>query len=521
MREDSLRPSCRACDTNHATHFCEDCGATLCADCLETRTSQYTVCNECHHNLGIPIPGESFEQCPACESDNLGKGRRVEEICPQCHSTLIISIQEKKRGLAQELRQAIMSIHYGHTRLREFNNTLLSSKRLLVSLRMANFLHYNWLEDKIEEIQSEVVALKNRVINQAEIIAKKITAETKGLMDYTHWTTPQFPFIEGITNRVTQMGNQYKVGVDESLKDAKRKLEDVKHHLDGLDYYRRKFAGFYDTADLSVNELPVCALPDIRVTGSDFLKHDKASGTFYITNKRLVFIAEVGIVRKKNEIIFDFPLLYLNSIEEDGRIRKRLVLKLKQGELKIACSEQTQKVLPDYVEIARRFDRYMQTDLQRVRKLEQVNLNVSDVRMKIEGLVYSLLSPGPEPQSDGYYPRTHPHTRQDWRTHGREPYPQTESRYSPSHDNGRVNPRDSRYNYPKRTDFLTPSMGNVPQNRDVMEIDRALNESVELLRMGRIVPEDFIRRYRGLMRDSYTARKQTDRQSKPSGTPRW
>jgi len=520
VREDSLRPSCRACDTSHATHFCEDCGATLCSDCLETRTSQFTVCNECHHNLGVPIPGENFELCPACESDNLGKGRRVEEICPQCHSTKIISIEEKKRGLAQDLRQAIMNIHYGHTHLREFNNTLVSTKRLLVSLRMANFLHYNWLEDKIEEIQQELMALKNRVINQAEIVAKKIAAETKGLMDYTHWAASQFPFIEGITNRVTQMGNQYKVGVDESLRDVKRKLDDIKHHLEGLDYYRRKFAGFYDIADLSVNELPVCALPDIRVTGSDFLKHDKATGTLYITNKRLVFIAEVGIVRKKKDIIFDFPLLYLNSIEEDGRIRKRLVLKLKQGELKIASSEQTQKVLPDYIEIARKFDRYMQTDLQRVRKLEQSNLNVSDVRMKIEGFVYSLLSPGPEPQRDRYNPRTQPFMQQNARTQTRSPYYHTDGRHKdPTYDDGRA--RDDRYHYPRRDDFLTPSRDNGPSNRDGMEIERAINETVDLLRMGRIVPEDFIRRYRVLMRDSYTSRKQIDSQQRSSAPPRW
>lgn len=520
MREDSLRPSCRTCDKNQATHFCEDCGATLCPDCLETRTSQYTVCNECHHNLGIPIPGENFEVCPSCESDKLGKGRRVEEICPQCHSTQIISIEEKKRGLAQDLRKAIMNIHYGHTRLREFNNTLVSAKRLLVSLRMANFLHYNWLEDKIEVIQKELMALKNRVINQAEIVAKKIAAETKGLMDYTHWTTPQFPFIEGITNRVTQMGEQYKISVDESLRDSKRKLDDVKHHLEGLDYYRRKFADFYDTADLSVNELPVCALPDIRVTGSDFLKHDKASGTFYITNRRLIFIAEVGIVRKKNEVIFDFPLLYLNAIEEDGRIRKRLVLKLKQGELKIACSEQTQKVLPDYVEIARRFDRYMQTDLQRVRKLEQIDLNVSDVRMKIEGLVYSLLSPGPEPHNDRYIPRTQAYARRDPRTETMTSYPQGNGRYaSARYDEGRT--RENRYDHPDRRGFLTPSINRTTPDRDVMEIDRALNETIDLLRMGRIVPEDFIRRYRILMRDSYIARNPIDRQTGSSVPPRW
>ncbi|MCK5150663.1 MAG: hypothetical protein KAQ65_02430 [Candidatus Thorarchaeota archaeon] len=503
--------------------MCEDCGTTLCSDCLETRTSQYTVCNECHHNLGVPISGETFDHCPECEAENLGKGRRVEEICPQCHSPRIMSVEEKRRGLAQDLRQAIMNIHYGHTRLREFNNSLVSAKRLLVSLRMANFLHYNWLEEKIEEIQVEVVALKNRITNQAEILGKKIAAETKGLMDYTRWSPSQFPFIEGISNRVTHIGNQYKVNVDEALKDVRFKLDEIKSQLEGLDYYRKKFAGFYEVSELAVNELPVCALPDIKVTGSDFLRHDKATGTLYITNRRLVFIAETGLVRKKMEILFDFPLLYLNSIEEDGRFRKRLVLKMKQGELKIASSDQTQKVLPDYVEIARKFDRYMQTDLQRVRKLEQQSLNVSDVRMKIEGLVYSLLSPGPQPHdsmhSEPLRTSYRPHER---RTPRRTPYNYNEETYTRSgfKDELRHSFGDDG-GYTRRPEFLKQPQEVEGYSGNIAELDRALSETVDLLRSGRIVPEDFIRRYRLLMRNSYTARHEMSRQHRGPIDDRW
>jgi hypothetical protein len=427
-----------------------------------------------------------------------------------------MSVEEKRRALAQDLRQAIMNIHYGHTKLREFNNNLVSAKRLLVSLRMASFVHYNWLEEKIESIQGDIVALKNRITNQADIISKQISAETKGLMDYTRWSASQFPFIEGVTNRVAHISNQYKANVDDALKNGRFKLNEVKEQLEGLDYYRKKFAGFYEVSELSVNELPVCALPDIKVTGSDFLRHDKATGTLYITNRRLIFAAETGIVRKKTEILFDFPLLYLNSIEEDGRIRKRLVLKLKQGEVKIASSDQTTKVLPDYVEIARKFDRYMQTDLQRVRKLEQDNLNVSDVRMKLESLVHSLLSPGPQPYDSRF--------GQPPRTHYRLPEPQYPGR-SPHSYEPRKYPAQGfreelrqtigeRGGYDRRPEYLRQPRETSGRTRNIAELDRALSETVELLRTGRIVPEDFIRRYRHLMKDSYSARRGMD------GTPR-
>ena len=525
MREDLMQMPCQECDTNNATTLCEDCGAMLCSSCLESRSSQYFVCNECHCSLGTPNPGEHFDECPECGAKNIGKGRKVEEVCPRCHSANVISIEAKRRNLAQQLRAAIMGLHHGHTKLREFNSSLTSAKRLLVSLRMANFLHYKWLEDNIESLNEEMNAFKNRIMNQAEIVAKRIAAETKGLIDYNNWTAAQFPFIEGITHRVTQIADQYKAAVDDTLKNARASLDDITKQLEGLDYYRKRFAGFYDVTELSVNELPVCALPDIRITGSDFLRNDKATGVLYITNRRVIFIAETGLVRKKSEVIFDFPLMYLSSIEEDGRFRKRLVLKMKQGEIKIACNEQTQKVLPDYVEIGRKFDRYVQTDLQRVRKIEQKDTNVSDARMKIEGLVYSLLSSNqptrntiPEQATLSSYQR-----QSEWgqssgvrsNYHDRHPFATQGYRGEPQ---GFMDRKDISYG---DSSILRRGRDLPSLHRSALELEDALYETVELLRKGRIVPEDFIRRYRVLMKNSYETRQEMQKLESRFEQPRW
>jgi len=478
---------------------------------METKSSVHYVCSNCHHALGTPPPGEKFERCPECDSKELSLGKRLEEICPRCHSSRTAPIEEKRRALAQDMRRAIMSIQYGYMRLRDFTNRLTSAKRLLVSLRMANFLHYRWLEDKIEDIQSELPAIKNRVANQAEIIARQMTAETKGFLDYNTWSAAQFPFIGGVTNRITELGNQYRRNVDEALESVRLTISDLEQQLDGLDYYKKQFAGFYDTAELSVNELPVCALPEIRIAGSDFLKNDKALGTLYITNRRLIFIAETGRLRKKTDIIFDFPLMYLKSIEGDGRLRKRVVLKMKQGEVKLSCNEQTEKVLPDYVEIARKFDKYMQSDLQRTRKLGQSDIPVSDVRLKIEELVYSLISSGAAVEQDretgrasGAYPRhVGPYAagaqfRRDFRQSS-SPYPRDRLRRDIE---GMFENREQ----PHRPDGSSSYMSS----SDTLVIDDAIKDTVHLFRSGQLVPEDFIRRYKGLMRDSYDTRRRLE-----------
>ncbi len=500
--------------------MCEECGEVLCTDCLESQSTKYTVCNECHHNLGVQTPGESFEQCPECESEDLGNGRRVEEVCPTCRSSMVISIEEKRRSLAQNLRQAIMSIHHGHTKLREFNNELVSAKRLLVSLRMANFLHYKWLEDRLEALQKEIEAVKSRIMNQAELVSKRFAAETKGLMDYPGWSSSQFPFIEGVTNRVISIGEQYRMNVEDSLSNAHKELTELHRQLDGLHYYKKHFAGFYEVCELSVSELPVCAFPDIKVAGSDFLRHDRAQGTLYVTNKRIVFLAETGIVRKKMEVIFDFPIMYINTLEEDGRIRKKLVIHLKQGDLKIACSEQTLRVLPDYLEIAKKFDRYVQSDMQRVRKIEQQNVNISDVRIKIESLVYALLSSknpiGVRHPESGYRDERSPYYGEPVGGLIREDMYRREDSFRDELKH-RLSDRWQR----PPTQSYNGSSDPYKLRQDFVALQEALEETIQMMRNRRIVPEDFIRRYRGLMRDTYLARKQLESTKRDSSGHRW
>ena len=525
MTEDTSIGQCRSCQSNRATHMCEDCGAALCSACLESRSSEYIVCSDCHHILGTPIPGEKFEKCPQCESEELSKGRKTIDICPRCHSSRVVLLEDRRRSLALDMRHAIMTIQYGHTKLREFTNKLAGAKRLLVSLRMANFLHYKWIEEKIEGVQNELPAIKNRIASQAEIIAKRMAAETKDFIDYTKWKPTQFPFIEGITNRITEMGIYYKQNVDESLEQLRSTLKEVRRQLDGLDYYKGQFATFYEHGQLSVGELPVCALPEVKIAGSDFLKNDKAFGTLFITNKRLLFIAETGRVRKRMETIFDFPLIYLKSIEEDGRLRKRLVLKLKQGEVKASCSDQTKRVLPDYIEIARKFDKYIQTDMQRVRKIEQNDVSTSDVRLKIEGMVYSLLSTNDRSHydEDQLMMQQRPRPQVSWGS------PNPIRRY----------PYDGYYRKPESfREELDRVIGNyehrVTQDplydtnprlhslqRDAASIENAIRDTIHMLRSGQLVAEDFIRRYRDLMRDSYHNRCEIERIRNESRDKLW
>jgi hypothetical protein len=200
-------------------------------------------------------------------------------------------------------------------------------------------------------------------------------------------------------------------------------------------------------------------------------------------------------------------------------------LKLKQGEIRATCSDQTKRVLPDYIEIARKFDKYIQTDMQRVRKIEQTDVSTSDVRLKIEGMVYSLLSTNDRSQYDEDMPLMRPGPRLRVDEWGSTPT--------------RRNPYDGYYRKPESfRDELDRTIGRYDQKqnisptynasprihslqRDAASIESAIRNTVHMLRSGQLVAEDFIRRYRDLMRDSYHNRCEIERITRETRDSLW
>ncbi len=462
------------------------------------------MCSDCHVSIGPVANNETPNMCPECKSERIIISRRIEDVCPRCHSARVVSIEEKRTDLNLRLRQAIMSIQYGYIRMREVANRLLNAKRTLVSLRRANFVAFYWFEDKLEKIQEDMDAIKNRVLNQADSTARRIAAETRGLMDAESWTVDQFSFIEGVVTRLMDLGQKYREIIDDSLKDISIELADLTKDLEGLEYYRKEFASFYDYAELQLSEIPVCALPNIRLTSSDFLRIDKASGKLYVTNKRLIFMAMIGTFRRRTEVVFDCPLNYLTSIETEHVIRKRVVFKMRQGYIKIACSEQTQRVLREYIEIAKNFDKYAQMDMQRIRRLEKRDFNTSDLRLKIEEMIYTLLSPNRKRTQSIMCDQTE--STESTRPHivpkqpggvKRQPYP--DYGLGSTHAESRYGVLSSGWGSQNSSD--SPETRRL--KREAEDIDRATQNVIERLKRGHMLVEEFVQTYRNLMRDAY------------------
>jgi hypothetical protein len=206
-------------------------------------------------------------------------------------------------------------------------------------------------------------------------------------------------------------------------------------------------------------------------------------------------------------------------------LRKRLVLKLKQGEVRATCSDQTKKVLPDYIEIARKFDKYIQTDMQRVRKIEQTDVSTSDVRLKIEGMVYSLLSTNDKSQYDEEMPLMRPGPRPrggEWgsmlpRRNPNDGYYRKPESFRDELDRT-IDRYDQKQNIPP-TYSASPRVHSL--QRDVESIESAIQNTVHMLRSRQLGPEDFIRRYKDLMRDSYHTRREIERTTKETRDNLW
>ncbi|MHA1763377.1 MAG: hypothetical protein ACTSYC_06405, partial [Promethearchaeota archaeon] len=103
-----VHSTCRFCQKPvKETHYCEECGASCCTDCLQEERKDYFTCQECNAITIEPENIDGKKVCKECGSEKLLKTTRVEKSCPKCHSTNIINIFEKKDILEQKFLELI------------------------------------------------------------------------------------------------------------------------------------------------------------------------------------------------------------------------------------------------------------------------------------------------------------------------------------------------------------------------------------------------------------------------------
>ena len=172
-----------------------------------------------------------------------------------------------------------------------------------------------------------------------------------------------------------------------------------------------------------------------------------------------------------------------------------------------------------------KFDKYIQTNMQRVRKIEQQDVSTSDVRLKIEGMVYSLLSTNTRSQYDNRDPIRQPAPRpriSDWGTSRSRPSPFADYYRQPEtvrEEFGRTKGRYDESLNPRHGYDTSPAVNAL--QRDALSIDNAIQDTVYMLRNGQLMAEDFIRRYKELMRDSFHNRREMEQISRNARDSLW
>jgi hypothetical protein len=146
------------------------------------------------------------------------------------------------------------------------------------------------------------------------------------------------------------------------------------------------------------------------------------------------------------------------------------------------------------------------------------------VRLKIEGMVYSLLSPNQRQDETVPLRQDFGYPTQPWTT------PEVQPRGIP-YGSGYASPEYFRRDLERAIGRTEPSRYQNTQyrpgvsidvlQRDAESINGAIKETVHLLRDGRLVTEDFIRRYKDLMRDSYLNRREIQRLSRETREKLW
>nr|MDO8076610.1 hypothetical protein [Candidatus Freyarchaeota archaeon] len=389
------RSKCTFCNEAEAAYYCEECKASFCLRCALEKKEEYSLCGSCGSIEIRQVKDKNskiVQKCQNCGSTNVRIGLKKWKMCPNCNSTLVKSILDKRLELKKAFSKHVGELIYGYELLKDFLRRLRDTRKRLIFLRHRGYLHYPKMEEIIASLFQEIISIKRKVEARAQQVLNVIHAQ---LVDFSHpdnWSPRDFPQIQTSIERITADINEYKKYVKELLSLPEKNLETVTSTVKLLSSHWKLFEEHREKVDLDIGEKPVAAIPGVKYVGSSFLNLEKCNGVLLFTDKRLIFVREKGLLNKSYIKHFEFPIRAFRCGVE-GSLRKRIVFNSPQGDLKFSAPKNTLEAVERYAELARNFDQNSVKDKNLTRRLESLDVALTDLKRDLNSKIQSVFKP--------------------------------------------------------------------------------------------------------------------------------
>jgi len=387
---------CKFCQrTTKLSYYCEDCGTSCCADCLHEEKIEYFVCQECDSKNIEILDSGGRKVCKDCGQEAIVKASQKFKECGKCHSHKIINIYEKKEKLEQQFLEIIQNSRSFVEPFLELRNKLIVLRDKLKAARAPPIrcYHFPRMESDLYELFKLFNTIVDNLLEKINVHFQHFAINKEYFFDIYMQPNSNIKIIEGILENLVRSYESIQEFIVHGVKTINESIETNQINLQFIDEINVHFSSYQSFLSLAENEKPVFAINAKLINGFNSQELlNKSKGTLFITTFDLSFVHEHGLLKKKQDILIKAPVEDLIRIKEKGKIFKRLYLEFAYGKYEFTLPSNTIKKVIEYILLARTFDETTKHNKDHVDKLQEINIDLTDLVNFIEESINSFFS---------------------------------------------------------------------------------------------------------------------------------
>ncbi len=381
---------CPSCHINVAERYCSECGMVFCLNCARLEVKEFYTCSR--HGPDSVSETEGGNICLKC-GEPARRATRQDYLCPNCGSSMVTPIHNLRQALVSRFRTTYYRLRAGHELISNFAARLRMLRWRIRELRLGGFLHHPEIEKELLAlITKDMPSVHERIVFRAKGIVERHRASKGRFIRPEHWTITDFPLLAGLIEGIQEDVADYQNYCEELVKELDAKLATIEERLSPISGWLKLFAEHVEKLCLTEDEHPVAAIYPVTLekpTAGEGLNN----GILFITTQRLLFVGQKGFFTREKRVIYSVPLKVIMGIEEEGRLRRRLLITIDDEEsLKIKGSARVLREIPDRISYATTFSEHSLVTTSGSMRVLNMKVDVSSLRIELDQLINMAIS---------------------------------------------------------------------------------------------------------------------------------
>ncbi|MFX1308174.1 MAG: hypothetical protein ACFE9M_03975 [Promethearchaeota archaeon] len=387
---------CRFCHRYvKLAYYCEECGSSCCSDCLHEKKVDFFICQECKSKNIEILKSENKKICKDCGEENIVKVNQRLKSCPKCDSHQVINIYEKKEELEKDFLELIKNTRFYINPLKEILEKLYSYQSKIKEVRDPpnKYYHFPQMESDLLALFKLFNYIQSTLFEKVNVHFHQINQNKEYFFDIYTQPNSNINIIEGIFENLSRSYSSIDDFLKLNLETFNDSFETIEKNLQFIDKVRNYFDSYNKLLRLADGEKPVYAIYAKLTNGlNTHDKYKKDKGILFITNFDLSFIHEYGVKKKKKELSFKAPVQDLTRIREKGKVFKKLYIEFAYGKYEFTLPPKAVSRVIEYIILARSFDETTIYDEKASKKLQNIEIDLTELINFIEESINSFFS---------------------------------------------------------------------------------------------------------------------------------